>query len=146
MPHEPTGPAIVDDAERLYRCVHPKFYDDITGRISSQAFEVFDKDEGLLSAHVHTRTGSPQEAFERFLRNRGVARPRGVAVVTVGECRALDLSALHDPVPEGNPERPADDAHAVIDFRPHQSRQQEKKWKKLRDAAQNRGLVYTDGA
>lgn len=144
MPHQPVGPVITDGAERLYRCVHPKFYDPADGRISSQAFEVFAKDEGLLSVHVHARAGSPVEAFERFLRNRGVARPCGVAMVTVGECRALDLPAAHDPVPDGDTDRPADDAHAVIDFRAHAPRQQEKRWKKLRDAAQVRGLVHVD--
>jgi hypothetical protein len=122
--------------------VNPKFV-DATGRISSQAFEVFTKDEGLLSVHQASKVSSAKEAFDRFMRNRGVTPSHGVAMVTVAECHALQLTAFEDPIPAGDPDHPADDAHAVISFRLHApGSQQRNRWKKLRDAAETHGLQY----
>jgi hypothetical protein len=144
MTHQPAGPEITSDSERLYRQVHPKWVDE-AGRISSQAFEVFDKDEGLLSVHQGSKVGSAKEAFDRFILNRNVMRSHGVAVVTRAECHVLQLPAFEDPIPEGDPNRPTDDAHAVISFRLHVAgAQQRNRWKKLRDAAQVNGWQYLD--
>jgi hypothetical protein len=128
---EPGEVVIVDDAETLYRQVHPAFIDG--GRPSSQAFKPTPKDEGKLS--VRHSPMSPAEAFEAHV--AAGYRTAGTWGVTVSEVRVAGLRAVDD---SKTPDAPQ--AHAYIDFRGLGGSQVTRAAKLLAHSATLRGRLH----
>lgn len=126
--------------ELLYRLVHPGFVHD--GRVSSQALRPTPKDEHLLSVD-RSQLSTPQQSYDRFVKSGFEAA--GIVAVTVGECDEQSLSVLSDPLPPCG-ERPANPAHALVDFREKPSnRARDKAGKCLARKARERGwLLHVD--
>ena len=113
----------------LLRQIHPSFIK--LGRPTSAAFRPTPKDEHKLSVY----DGDMITAAASFAHYRGrKLESMGVLAVTVGECARQDL-----PV-RSSPEEFLE--HAEIDFTGLGGNQCEKKGKKLRDAAENRGWLH----
>ncbi|MEO7329272.1 MAG: hypothetical protein ABI193_11880 [Minicystis sp.] len=129
--------ALSDDAELLYRQVHPSFVRD--GRPTSQAFRPTPKDENKLSVARDALT-SASAAYELFTRGLGPASA-GAWGVTVGECRHQALPVRPDPL-TSPPEKVADPAHAVIDFEDISRGQTEAKGARLARSAVARGRLH----
>ena len=113
----------------LLRQVHPSFIK--LGRPTSAAFRPTPKDEHKLSVY----NGDMITAAASYLHYQGrKLESVGVLAVTVGECATQELQARSSP--KEFPE------HAEIDFTGLGGNQCEKKGKKLRDAAENRGWLH----
>lgn len=121
----------MNDATLLLRQIHPSFMK--LGRPTSAAFRPTPKDEFELSVYDGDQI-TPRAAHAHYCSQK--CDSAGVMAVTVSECSALELSARPDPTPF--PE------HAVIDFKGLGTNQCEKKGKKLRDMAVQRGWMYED--
>jgi len=128
---------LADDAELLYRQVHPSFVRD--GRPSSQAFRPTPKDENKLSVARAART-TAQAAYEHFTGTLGLASA-GTWGITVGECGQQGLPARPDPL-TSPPAKAADLAHAVIDFTGVSKSQAEAKATRLARGAVARGRLH----
>lgn len=96
----------MNDETLLLRQVHPNFLPE--GRLSSQAFVPFPKDEGQLSVYDGSRI-TAAAAHDDYTQLRGFASA-GVWAVTKGESDAERVPGRPDPL-EGFPQ------HAVLDFR-----------------------------
>lgn len=120
----------------LLRQVNPKFLNknqlSIQAFLTSQVFEPFSKDNGLLSVHNNGLI-SAKEAADLYEYDTC-----GVVAVTDGECKATDLQTRPDPIGEGLLER----AHHIIDYTPFNKSQQKKKASLLKKYAELRGFLY----
>ena len=121
----------------LLRQVHPAFVqaDFISSQvffITSQVFKPTPKDEGKLSAYNGEKF-TPLTSFEHFLQNP-VCTSAGVVAVTVQECAKEALIAFEN----NNPF----DGHTVISYSGLANNQIDKKAKKLRNIAMERGWLY----
>lgn len=113
----------------LLRQIHPSFIK--LGRPTSAAFRPTPKDQHKLSVY----DGDKISAVASYLHYRGRNLASvGVLAVTVEECTAQELPVRSSP--EEFPE------HAEIDFTGLSGNQCERKGKKLRDAAENRGWLH----
>ena len=116
-------------ATLLLRQIHPAFVK--VGRVTSQAFRPTPKDEHKLSVY----DGDMIQAADAWAHYRArKLESAGVTAVTVEECEKEDLVVRSSP--EHFPE------HAEIDFLDFNPNQCEKKSKKLRNAAEQRGWLY----
>lgn len=131
--------ALIDEAELLYRQVHPGFVVD--GRVTGQAFRPTKKDDDKLSVARSSLT-TPQGAYEHFTTTLALASA-GSWGVTVGECRAQALPVRPDPLSE--PDVP-DPAHAYVDFEDVSKSQAEAKAARLARIATARGRLFPDVA
>ncbi len=118
-------------ATSLLRQIHPSFVK--LGRVTSQAFRPTPKDEGKLSVY----DGDMITAADSIVHYRARKLASiGVMAVTVLECEHEGLETRSSP--EWFNE------HAEIDFLDFTPGECEKKGKKLRSAAENRGWLYRD--
>lgn len=120
-----------DEAELLFRQVHPNFIDD--GEPSSQAFRPTTKDQGKLSVSRSSKT-SPENAFRHHTETLKL-KSGGSWAVSVGEALGVQLHSFDDPLRE-NP------AHAFVDFRQLSRRDAEARSKVLLAHARVRGCLY----
>jgi hypothetical protein len=120
----------------LHRQVHPSFVqaDKISVQvfITSQVFKPTPKDDNKLSVY-NSEKFTAKESFSHF-----VSEPKnnsiGVVSVNLEECNLEELTVVEDNFPF--------DGHCHIDFKDLTSNQVEKKAKKLKIAAINRGWQY----
>lgn len=135
-PPAPRGPLLQQATEMLYRQVNPTWQRE--GRITSQVFNPFPKDKGLLSVTREQMT-SPEAAYNLFT-SRGLLSV-GVVAVKVEECSQTALDAYHDPEDKVGFEDPA---HSVIDFRAliDMDKERKRRAQVLADKAKQRGFVY----
>ncbi|MDI9364495.1 MAG: hypothetical protein QM541_06070 [Flavobacterium sp.] len=120
----------------LHRQVHPSFVqaDKISVQvfITSQVFKPTPKDDNKLSVY-NSEKFTAKESFSHF-----VSEPKnnsiGVVSVNFEECNIEELTVVEDNLPF--------DGHCHIDFKDLTSNQVEKKAKKLKIAAINRGWQY----
>jgi hypothetical protein len=118
------------DATLLLRQVHSSWVQE--GRVTSQAFKPTPKDEGRLS--VYDGDQIEAEASWRHFTSTLQRSSVGVLGITVGEFRAESLSVIPDP--DTFPE------HVLVDYRGHTAGQVEKKSKRLRSIATERGWQF----
>lgn len=132
---EPGVERLTDEAELLYRQVHPNWLTD--GQPSSQAFKPTAKDDGKLSTARSTLT-TPEGAYLHHT-DALKLRSAGTWAVTVGEVEAepVPLAAYGDPVDEPIP----DPAHAYIEYA-NDRKAIETKAKLLRAKARERGRLH----
>lgn len=117
----------------LLRQIHPSFIQE--GRPTSQAFRPTPKDEKKLSVYDGDQI-APEPSWAHY--TQGLKQlSAGVMGVSVSECQALDLPALPDPEPF--PE------HVLIDFSDCSGSVIDKKCKKLKAKAVERGWLYQPG-
>lgn len=118
----------------LLRQAHPNFVPD--GKISSQAFMPFPKDNGMPSVYDGDQISAAESHhhFTQVLNNLSI----GVWGVTCSEVTAAGLTSRPDPL-ENFP------AHAIIDFCAHPEKHFRKLAKKLRASAEERGCLYIPG-
>ena len=109
---------LTDEAETLLRQVHQAFV--VEGRVASAAFRPSSQDEGELSVDRGALT-SAADALARYVAAGGKAV--GTWGVTLAECRSAGVDGYADPLP-------ANDAHALVDFRPTGSKS---RWAKVGD-------------
>ena len=114
----------------LHRQVNPSWIQE--GRVTSQAFKPTPKDEFKLSVYDGDLI-SPEDAWGHYTQTL-LLDSIGVLAVTVVECSAHELDARPDPEPF--PE------HAIIDFTGLGTNQIEKKSKKLKASAVDRGWQF----
>ncbi|ABC83304.1 hypothetical protein [Anaeromyxobacter dehalogenans] len=133
---EPRGPQVPSSDDQLFRQVHPAHLHE--GRIARIAFEVKERDQGLLSVSMASKT-TPEAAFKHYTDGLKLASI-GVYAVTCAECYTEALKVWEDP--EVNPL--PDPAHGIIDFREHLASRTEKKRKEAQLArlANDRGPVF----
>ncbi len=115
----------------LLRQIHPNFYVD--GKLSSQAFTPFPKDDGNLSVYngaVITAEG----AYEHYTKVLALTS-RCVYGVTVSEVTSIELTAAPDPLPNF-------DSHAIIAFGSLSDRESRKLAKRLKAFADSRGVLH----
>ena len=115
----------------LLRQVHPKFIED--GRVTSQAFIPFPKDENKLSVYDGDQI-SAALSHEHYTQILGYDSD-GVWAVTCIESHEIGLPTASDPQ-QDFPE------HAVIDFSSHSPKAARKLAKQLRDLAVLRGRLH----
>ena len=115
-------------ATKLYRQVHPAWFRN--DRVTSQAFRPTAKDEQRLSVYDGDQM-SPEDAFKHHSLNH---KTLGVLAVTVGECSALGLTVVLDPLPY--PE------HMIVDFSPFSKSESKRLAKRLTALAVDRGWQY----
>lgn len=135
-PPAPRGLLLQQADEMLYRQVNPTWLRE--GRITSQVFNPFPKDKGLLSVTREQMTTA--EATYRLFTGRGLLSA-GVVAVKVEECSQTALEAYHDPEDKVGIEDPA---HSVIDFRTliNMDKERKRRAQVLADKAKQRGFVY----
>jgi len=114
----------------LHRQVNPSWVQQ--GHITSQVFKPTPKDKHRLSVYDGDQVTAFQ-AWTHYTSELGFASV-GVVAVTVAECEALNLPCEPDPEPFP--------AHAVIRFDTCAPSQVEKKAKRLKAAAENRGWLH----
>lgn len=120
----------------LHRQVHPSFVqaDKISVQvfITSQVFKSTPKDNNKLSVY-NSEKFTAKESFFHFIsepKNNSI----GVVSVNLKECSLEELNVVEDNLPF--------DGHCYIDFKDLTPNQVEKKAKKLKIAAINRGWQY----
>lgn len=135
-PPAPRGLLLQQADEMLYRQVNPTWLRE--GRITSQVFNPFPKDKGLLSVTREQMTTA--EATYSLFTGRGLLSA-GVVAVKVEECSQTTLEAYHDPEDKVGFEDPA---HSVIDFRTliNMDKERKRRAQVLADKAKQRGFVY----
>lgn len=114
----------------LLRQVHPSWVQQ--GRVTSQAFRPTPKDKHQLSVYDGDMI-TAADSWTHFCGTLGF-QSVGVMAVTVAECSTLEIQARSDPEPF--PE------HAVIDFSGLAENQIEKKGKRLKAKAEERGWLH----
>lgn len=136
LPTATRGPLLQQPDEMLYRQVHPSWLRE--GRITSQVFNPFPKDKGLLSVTREEMTTA--EATYSLFTSRGFFSV-GVVAVKVEECSQTALEAYHDPEDKAGFEDPA---HSVIDFRAliNLDKERKRRAQVLADKAKQRGFIY----
>ena len=119
------------DETLLMRQIHPSFVK--LGRPTSAAFRPTPKDEHKLSVY----DGDLISAVAAYAHYRGrKLESHGVMGVTVNECNSQELPARSSPE--------IFHEHAEIDFSGLSNGQCEKKGKKLRDVAEQRGWLHQE--
>lgn len=133
---EPRGAQVPNSDDQLFRQVHPAHLHE--GRVARIAFEVKDRDQGLLSISLGSKT-TAEAAFKHYTAVLKL-RSSGVYAVTTAECYAEALKVWEDP--EDNPV--PDPAHGVIDFRDYLANKAEKKRREAQLAriADARGPIH----
>lgn len=123
----------------LLRQIHPSFVqaDNISAQafaVTSQAFKPTPKDEYQLSVYNGDKF-SADKAYEHYTAG-GDKKSVGVLAVTPGECtqESLICTENNDPF----------DGHAFINFSGLPSNQIDKKAKKLKNAATQRGWLFSN--
>lgn len=114
----------------LLRQIHPSFFQN--GKVTSQAFRPTPKDQSLLSVYDGHKM-SPEQSFEHYVQILGLSSC-AVAQIVCEDCIENELPVCADP--EQFPE------HCLIDFSDMNQSQQTKASKKLRQKAEERGLIY----
>lgn len=114
----------------LHRQVHPSWVQQ--GRVTSQAFRPTPKDEKRLSVYDGDQIGA-EAAWAHYTNTLGYASV-GVLAVTVGECRAQQLTVAADPEPF--PE------HVSVDFDDFAESRIRQIAKDLKATAASRGWRY----
>lgn len=127
---------LIDDAELMFRQVHPKHIEN--GLPTSQSFRPTEKDEGQLSVDREALT-SAMASYNLFVTNGFLSS--GVYGVTVGECRKENLPCLSDPL-TATEAHSANPAHAVINFNNHSTKHWKIKSKRLKQNAVARGQLH----
>jgi len=126
----------MNNSTLLYRQVHPSFVqsDNISSQvfITSQVFKPTPKDENKLSVYNSEKFGA-KESLEHFNSSPNNLSC-GVVAVNVNECIIEQLDVKEDNLPF--------DGHAFIDFKDNVNKQVEKKAKKLKKAAMDRGWQH----
>lgn len=122
----------------LLRQVHPSFIqaDKISSQvfsITSQVFKPTPKDVNKLSVYNGEKY-FPQESHTHFTGIDSSYKSVGVVAVTVQECNNEELNCEENNIPF--------DGHSFIDFAALSGNQVEKKAKKLRNYAMERGWLY----
>lgn len=115
---------------QLYRQVNPAWVQQ--GRITSQAFKPTPKDQKRLSVYDGDLL-SAEEAWSHYNAELGFSSV-GVLAVSCAECEDLELPVVSDPTPFLQ--------HALICFDACTASQIERKAKKLRARAEERGWLY----
>lgn len=127
---------LTDDAEVLFRQVHPSFIQG--SEPSSQPFLPTPKDDDKLSVDRASLT-TPPEAHALFTSNG--RRSAAVYGLSAGEFGAERLPCFFDPL-EATVEDPANPAHAYADYSAHGTAQQKNKAKRLKQKALARGRLH----
>lgn len=128
---------ITDGSEILFRQIHPHFYSN--GKPASNRFLPSKSDEGKLSVDRSSLTTAEQ--------SHGLYTSNGkqsVAVfgLSVAEFGAEGLRAFEDPLEETD-DNPANPAHALVDYRMLDKRQQKEAATRLAAKAIARGCLHT---
>lgn len=133
---------IAPGADLMYRNVHPGFYDERAGLVSSQAFTPNSDDEGCMSVSQASIV-TAVDAFIDYTMIRGrqsvgvwavsTGEVHGVGSRTVNDCERADLDP--DDIPPG---------HAYVDFRDlgGSAGRETRRAKKLKATANARGCQY----
>lgn len=123
----------------LLRQINPTFIQ--SGRIGSQSFKPFPRDDGYLSVHEKDKI-TPKEAHRIFTEIKGF-NSENVAGVSISEVNSIDLQAYSDQSEDGpSPEADAlDDAHASINFNELEKSDIKSKSKTLSRLANDRGFL-----
>jgi hypothetical protein len=119
-------------ATNLLRQVHPDFNPE--GKLTSQAFMPFPKDEGKLSVYDGDQI-SAADAYKHYTEVLGY-RANSVWGVSCAEVATTGLKSEPEPS-EGFP------SHALIDFNGHEERDFRKLAKKLKAYAIARGCMHS---
>ncbi|MDA3939235.1 MAG: hypothetical protein PF693_07995 [Spirochaetia bacterium] len=114
----------------LYRQIHPSWLQG--QRVTSQAFKPTPKDKKKLSLYDGDMV-SAEESWKHFTIEQGLSSI-GCLAVSVEECSNQDLNIESDPL--------TFPAHVLVDFEKHSGNQIEKKAKKLRHSALERGWQF----
>jgi hypothetical protein len=130
------GEELTDDAEVLYRQVHPSFYEN--GEPSSQTFTPTDKDDGKLSLDRSSLV-TAMESFQRFT-GAGFSSC-AVYGLSVGEFAAEQIRCASDPLEETATQK-ANHAHAIADYSVFSVSSRKIKAKRLKRAAVARGRLH----
>ena len=122
----------------LLRQVHPSFVqaDKISSQvftITSQVFRPTPKDENKLSVYNGEKF-TPEGSLSHFRKIDANNKSYGVVAVTAQECNNEDLNCEENNDPF--------DGHSIIDFTGLTNGLIEKKAKKLKVVAMNRGWLY----
>lgn len=118
-----------NNVERLLlRQIHPVWV--VEGRVTSQAYTPFPKDNGQLSVD----DGDRIDAERSYVRYSGRFSSIGIQAVSRSECDELQLPVLDDPLVD-NPE------HLLIDFTSYTRADIKAKAKILRGKAELRGWL-----
>lgn len=125
----------------LLRQVHPSFVqaDKISSQvfsITSQVFRPTPKDDYKLSVYNGEKY-SPKESHAHFTNMNSDFKSYGVVAVTIQECKNEALNCTENNFPF--------DGHSFIDFEELPNGQIEKKAKKLKNYATERGWLYKQG-
>lgn len=119
------------DTTILQRQVHPQFIPE--GKLSSQAFIPFPKDEGTPSVYDGDLI-TPQDSHRHYTEILKLESD-SVWGVSSGEVNSAGLTCRSDAL-EDSP------AHALIDFSTHPAKSFRKLAKKLKEKALARGCLY----
>lgn len=130
------GEPLTNAEEMLFRQIHPKCIHD--GEPASDRFKPQPNDAGLMSVDRGSLTdAAASHALYISTGNQSAA----VYGVSVGEFRSEAVECRDDPL-EAIKETPANPAHALADYTPHE----EKKWKliskRLTQKAKARGRLH----
>jgi hypothetical protein len=127
---------LTDEAEVLFRQVHPTFYEN--GVPSSQPFKPTEKDENLLSLDRSSLT-SPAASHDAYVASGLMSS--AVYGLSVGEFETQSIDCRADPI-EAKEGQSKNVAHSVADFSPHKTSQQKNIAKRLKLKAISRGRLH----
>ena len=130
------GDPLSEDAEVLFRQVHPSFIQN--DQPSSQPFAPTPKDDNKLSVD---RSALTTPAASYALHTGAGHASAAVYGVSVGEFQAEALPCISDPLEAADGE-PANVAHAYADYSGHGISQQKLKAKRLKLKAVARGQLH----
>jgi hypothetical protein len=126
-----------NEDEVLLRQINPQWLQK--GIVTSQAFDPFPKDHGMLSVD-RSDLVTPQESYQRFKADGFDSC--AVYGVTVAEFDAEDIETLSDPI-EASEDRRENPAHALADYRPFSKKDRKKKARALKNKSIERGVLFT---
>lgn len=129
-----------DVTEVLFRQIHPKLY--LNGAPASNRFRPSDNDVGQLSLDRGSLTTA--EKSHKLYVSSG-KESAAVFGVSVGEFNAEMIECVSDPVKK-TAEHPANDAHALADYRQVEKSKWDNVSKRLKRKAVARGLLYAPTA
>lgn len=127
---------LTDDAEVLFRHVHPNFLHD--GEPSSSRFMPSEKDQNRLSLDRSSLI-TAQKAFELFTSTG--KKCAAVFGLTVAEFGTENVPCVEDPI-ANDPDLPDNPAHALADYSAHESARHKLIAKRLKNHALKRGCLY----
>jgi len=129
--------SVLDQAELLYRHVHPTFIE--AGEPSSAAFRPTSKDDGKLSVD-RSSISTAEESFKLHVNGKKL-QAAGTYGLLVSEFSSVEVSCFPDPLSQSD-EQPANPAHAYGDFSHLNSGKQKVAAKKLKRQAIGRGCLH----